>query len=75
MCTLLCTIALTLECTNVTMNACCNSNRDKNNTTAYKSIMQHLPKVLSTSNDKSLVCHVTCVLNAGIAADSSQHQV
>ena len=52
-CTLLCTIALTLECINVTLNARCNSNGNKNNSTTYLSLLQQIPKVLSTSNDTS----------------------
>ena len=53
-CTLLCTIALTLECINVTLNAHCNNNTNKNNSTTYLSLLQQIPKVLPTSNDTSV---------------------
>ncbi len=49
-CTLLCAIALTLECINVTLNAHCNNGGHHKRSSTYMILLQHLPRVIPVPN-------------------------
>ena len=50
-CTLLCIIALTLECINVTLNAQCKTYDRHNQSSTILTVLQHIPKILAVKND------------------------